>query len=283
MALIRYSLKRCKYLAVCIRASFCLLLCFPGGAAIAQSNTTTRYELLDSFNVKANEISVDNFGNYYVISDNQVLKFDRDGKYSERFEEVHNGKIGSLDVSNPFKILVYYPDFLKVVILDKFMTFLISYDFFSIGYQNVSAVGTSADGNFWFYDNVNYLLKKIDVSGNVQLQSQPLNQLTDKIINPNFILEKNGQVFMNDPDAGILVFDNFGAYYKTIPIKGLHKFHILQEQIVYYQDNKLRSYNPLTFEARMISLPDSNGVVEAVIEKQRIAILKSDHVDFYRY
>lgn len=248
-----------------------------------QGVINNRYVLLDSFPVKANSITVDNFSNFYAVGDNQILKFDRDGKFLVRFEEVKNGKIGSVDVSNPFKLLVYYPDFMNAIVLDKFLTYLLSYSFFDQGYQSVTAVGSSADGYLWFYDATDYTLKKIDATGNVQLKSQPVNQLTDKIITPNFIVEKNGQVFVNDPTVGILVFDNFGAYYKTIPIKGLQKFHILQEQIIYYQDDKLRSYNPVTFDARMISLPDTIGVMQAVIEKNRIAILKADRIDFYRY
>jgi hypothetical protein len=249
----------------------------------SQGIIDNKYVFIDSYPVKANSVSVDNFGNFYVASDNQILKFDRDGNYQVRFEEVNNGKIGSIDVSNPFKMVVFYPDFMKAVVLDKFLTFLVAYNFFDLGYTNVTAVGSSADGYLWFYDAVDYRLKKIDASGNVQLQSQPVNQLINKIIYPNFIIEKNGQVFLNDTANGILVFDNFGAYYKTIPIKGLQKFHILQETIVYYQNNKLRSYNPVTFDAKMISLPDSIGVIQAVIDKQRIGLLKSDRIEFFKY
>ena len=260
----------------------CAILC--GLCSVAQQGViNNKYALIDSYPVKANSISVDNFSNFYAVGDNQILKFDRDGKFMVRFEEVKNGKIGSVDVTNPFKLLVYYPDFMNAVILDKFLTYLVSYSFFDLGYQSVTAVGSSADGYLWFYDATDYTLKKIDATGNVQLKSQPVNQLIDKVISPNFILEKNGQVFVNDPTLGILVFDNFGAYYKTIPIKGLQKFHILQEQVIYYQDDKLRSYNPVTFDAKMISLPDTTNVLQAVIEKNRIAILKSDRIDFYRY
>ena len=264
---------------VCILLFTVLSSLFSG----AQSVIDNKYVFLDSFQVKANSVSVDNFGNFYVTSDNQILKFDKDGAYQVRFEEVKNGKIGSIDVTNPFKLIVYCPDFMKAILLDKFLTYLVSYDFFSLGYTDVTAVGSSADGFLWFYDATDFRLKKIDVTGNVQLQSQPVNQLINRVITPNFILEKNGQVYVNDTATGILVFDNFGAYYKTIPIHGLQKFHILQEQIVYYQDDKLRSYNPVTFEARMISLPDTIGIRQAVIEKERIAVLKKDRIDFYKY
>jgi hypothetical protein len=257
------------------------ILLFVFAAQMARSQA--HYSFLDSFSVKALAATVDNFGNNYVWNDNTILKFDRDGRFLVRYEEVKNGKIGSVDVTNPMKVVIYYPDFMTVVVLDKYLTFLTSYSFFDLGYQSVTAVGSSSDGYFWFYDATEYTLKKIDATGNVQLKSQPVNQLTGSIITPNFLLEKNGQVFVNDPAAGIFVFDNFGAYYKTIPIKGLQKFHVMQDQIIYYQDDKLRSYNPITFEAKMISLPDTSGVIQAVIERNRITLLKGDRVDFYRY
>jgi len=266
-----------------IKIVFTLFLVVYSVFSSGQAVIDNKYAMIGTYPVKANSVSVDNFGNFYVTSDNQIVKFDRDGNYQVKFEEVKQGSIGSIDVTNPFKLIVYYPDFMKAIVLDKFLTFLVSYNFFDLGYTNVTAVGSSADGYLWFYDATDFRLKKIDVTGNVQLQSQPINQLIDRVINPNFIIEKNGQVYVNDTATGILVFDNFGAYYKTIPILGLQKFHILQEQIVYFQDGKLRSYNPVTFDAKMISLPDTIGTIQAVIDKQRIAILKKDRIDFYKY
>ena len=97
------------------------------------------------------------------------------------------------------------------------------------------------------------------------------------------MMERNGQIYVNDSAIGVLVFDNFGAYYKTIPIHGLRKFQVLQEQVVYFEGGKLKSYNPVTFEAKMITLPDSTHVVQAVIERERITVLKKEVVDFYKY
>jgi hypothetical protein len=266
-----------------IRICLCLLSLVSHLTSHSQGIISNNYAFIDSYPVKANAVSVDNFGNFYVVCENQVLKFDKDGVYQVRFEEVKQGRIGSIDVTNPFKLIIYYPDFMKAIVLDKFLTFLVSYNFFDLGYTDITAVGSSADGYLWFYDATDFRLKKIDVTGNVQLQSQPVNQLIDRVITPNFILEKNGQVYVNDTASGILVFDNFGAYYKTIPIRGLEKFHILQEQIVYFQEGKLRSYNPVTFDAKMISLPDTIGTIQAVISKERIAVLKKDRIDFYKY
>ena len=243
-----------------------------------------KYALISSYPVKKiNSLSVDNFGNFYAVGDNQIAKFDKLGAPLQTYEEVKYGKIGSIDISNPMKITVYYPDFMQAVLLDRFLAYFTTYNFFNLGYQNVTAVGSSSDGFLWFYDNISFTLKKIDETGKVQLQSQPVNQLINTVITPNFIMEKNGQVYVNDPVVGVLVFDNFGAYYKTIPIKGLPRFQIFQEHIIYSEDGKLKSYDPVTFDGKMITLPDTIGIKQAVIEKERIGILHSDRIDFYKY
>lgn len=261
------------------KALVAVLFILTGAVVSAQAT----YTQIGSYPVKANSVSVDNFGNFYAIGDNQIIKFDRMGNKFQIYQEVKYGKIGAVDISNPMKIVVYYPDFMQAVLLDRFLAYFTTYNFFDLGYQNVTAVGMSSDGFLWFYDNLNFTLKKVDQTGKVQLQSQPVNQLIHTVITPNFIMEKSGQVYVNDPTVGVLVFDNFGAYYKTIPIKGLQRFQIFQEQIVYFEGGKLKSYNPVTFDARQISLPDSTGVKEAVIEKERLGILHTDSVAFYMY
>ena len=262
--------------------SFFMSLCLVH-SSFSLFSQANNYKLINSYETKVNYVNVDNFGNVYGVGDNQLVKLDKEGKFQQRYEEVKYGKIGSVDVSNPMKITVYYPDFMTAVVLDKFLSPLVTYSFFDLGYQTVTAASSSSDGYLWFYDNVSFTLKKIDETGKVKTQSQPVNQLIDKIISPSFIVEKNGQVYVNDTMVGILMFDNFGAYSKTIPIHGLQKIQVLQDQIVYFQDKKLKSYNIITFDTKMVTLPDSNGVISAAIEKERIALLKADKIDIYKY
>lgn len=243
----------------------------------------TTYTLLATYESKANLVAVDQFGNFYVVADNRIEKFSPDGKFLYRYEEYRYGKFGMLDVTNPMKLLIYYPDFLTVTTLDRFLAPITTYNFFQLGYQNITAVASSADNRLWFYDNVDFKLKKIDETGKLYRVSQPLNIITGYAPLPNFIIEKDNKVYVNDPEVGILLFDIFGGYSKTIPIKGLKKFQVLKEQIIYFEDNRLHSYNPVTFEDNNLSLPDTTEVIQAVLEKDRLGILKKQRVDFYRY
>lgn len=243
----------------------------------------TSFNLITSVDTKATTIAVDNFGNYYLAESNKVSKYSPDGKFLYPYEEFKYSKIGSIDVTNPMKLLVYYPDFMTAVTTDRFLSPLNVYNFFQLGYQNVSAIASAADGRIWFYDNVEFKLKKIDEAGNLIRESQPLNIILDKVPNPNFMVERDNMVYMNDPALGILVFDIFGAYVKTIPLKNLSKFQVLQEQLVYFEEKQLRSYNPKTFEMKSLNLPDTTGVTQAVLEKERMGVLKNGKAEFYRY
>ena len=241
------------------------------------------FSLINSYETKANLLTVDNFSNFYSASDNGVIKFSPDGKFICRYEEFKYGKVGMVDATNPMKLLVFYPDFMTVAILDRFLSPLNTYNFFQMGYQNVSAVASSTDGRIWFYDNIEFKLKKIDETGKIFRESQQLNVILEETPNPNFMVEKDNMLYMNDPNIGILVFDVFGSYSKTIPLKGLKKFQVLQEQIVFFDGIQLNSYSSSTLELKSLALPDTIGVSLAVLEKDRLGVMKTDKVDFYKY
>lgn len=245
--------------------------------------SATNFSLINTYNTKANSMAIDNFGSFYTASNNSVLKFSADGKFLYRYEEFKYGKIGMIDVTNPMKMLVFYPDFMTVVTVDRYLAPINTYNFFELGYQNVSAVASSSDGRIWFYDNIDFRLKKIDEGGKIFRESQQLNIVLEEAPNPNFMIERDNKVYVNDSALGVLVFDIFGSYEKTIPVKGLRKFQILQDQIVYFEDNQLSSYNSFTLERKTLTLPDTVEISSAVLEKNRLGIMKKERVDFYTY
>lgn len=262
------------------RIVFILLLAV---CSIAIFVSATSYTLINTYETKANLAAIDNFGSFYSASNNGVIKYNNEGTFICRYEEFKYGKIGMINVTNPMKVLVYYPDFMTVITLDKFLSPLNTYNFFDLGYQNVSAVASSIDGQIWFYDNIDFKLKKIDETGKIYRESQPLNVVLGQTPNPNFMMERDNLLYMNDPAIGILVFDMFGSYSKTIPLKGLSRFQVLQDQIIYFDSLQLHAYNTFTLELKSLSLPDTSGVTLAVLDKNRMAVLKKDKIDFYRY
>lgn len=122
----------CVYVFTCLRvyvnttkAAFALSVVF------SLSSMVSYFSLLNSYETKANILAVDNFSSFYSASNNSVLKFSNEGKFLYRYEEFNYGKIGMIDVSNPMKMMVFYPDFMTVVTLDKFLSPLTTYNFFN--------------------------------------------------------------------------------------------------------------------------------------------------------
>lgn len=245
--------------------------------------SATSFTFLDTYPGQFNILAIDQLGNFYAAGGTKLFKFSAEGKFLYPYEEHRYGDIGMVDVNNPLKALVFYPDFLTVVTLDNFLSPLTTYNFFNLGYQSISAVASSTDGHLWFYDNTDFKLKKIDELGTVYLQSQPLNLVLQQTINPNFITERETKVYMNDPDIGIIVFDPFGSYEKTVPIKGLQRFQVMQDEIIYFDNRQMNSFNMVTLDLKSLTIPDSIGVLGATIGKNQLGILKKDKVDFYRY
>ena len=250
--------------------------------AFSLSFSQDSFKKIATHKVDGELLAIDKFSNCYAAGNNSLLKFSSDGELLFPYEEFRYGKMGSIDVTNPLKIVVFFPDVMKAVILDKFLSPLTVYDFLQLGYPAVSAVCGSTDGRIWFYDNVNMQLKKIDETGRILREGQRMNtQLSTPPI-PNFLLEYENLVFMNDSTQGIFVFDVFGSYKKLIPIKGLTSFQAFENTLIYFNDKQLVAYNLQTLQSVVLSVPsDENNLKRAAIGKNIILVSEQQKIEIY--
>jgi hypothetical protein len=185
-------------------------------------------------------------------------------------------------VNNPLKILVYYADYSTIITLDNTLSQTGRINLLQLGSNQVSAACVALDNNIWIYDAVLFKLRKIDGNMNVLMESEDLNALIGKPIRANFLMEKDNFLYVNDPEAGILIFDSYGSYVKTVPLLGLRDFQKVQDQLVFFKDGKLYSYHLLTFITEEIILPETD-CVNVSIEKDRLFVLKKDLLNIYAY
>jgi hypothetical protein len=91
------------------------------------------------------DAAMDNLDNLYIISSGgQIKKYNSAGDSVAVFNQVKNsGKLFSLDVSNPLKLLLFYKDFSTVVVLDRFLAKVTSVDLRRVGILQPGAVGLS--------------------------------------------------------------------------------------------------------------------------------------------
>jgi hypothetical protein len=77
------------------------------------------WQTLHCIKVKSAFFTTDNIGNIYTVNGDQISKFSPNGDLLKIYSNKKLGKISSVDASNPLRIVVYYKDFARVVLLDS--------------------------------------------------------------------------------------------------------------------------------------------------------------------
>jgi len=250
------------------------------------------YIFLFELSQNAKQFTTDKLQNIYILGEkNEIIKFTPEGKEQFRYPNTTIGEPDYLDATNPFNLLLYFSDFQNVVTLDRTLNLAGEINLQQLGFFRVNALGMAGDGNLWVYDEVEFRLKKIGQDGRVILQSGDLGLELQKSISPNFLLERNQQVFLNDPKLGVLVFDVFGRYLKTLPLMDLSEFQVVGDELVFMEKGQLQSFHLKALLQSPLRLPVSENGEEEVqsaekrvrVEKDRLYILDEGRLKVYRF
>ncbi len=207
----------------------------------------------------ADEVSfykVDRIGNvYFVDARNNLTKYEPNIQRYTRFADLRSGKISSIDVSNPLRVIVFYADQAVVKFLDVNLTEINSFQIRNSYPEGwISLVATSNNNGLWMYDNLNRKLLKLGEQLNTLFISSDLYLVLSKKINPTEIIEYADQLYLSDSLYGVFVFDLFGGYKKTLAIYPSKILQIDNDKILFeknsqwlsYSDFKTDTLNPIT-------------------------------------
>ncbi len=135
---------------------------------------------------------------------------------------------------------------------------------------------SSVQNHFWFYDAMNFSLTRMNENLSQAATTGNLSQILRIDLNPNYMVEFANRVYLNNPESGILVFDIFGTYIKTIPVKGLKRFQVFETTVVYFVDNKLHRYNTRDYTETEIELPKK--CCQTCDFQEQVAVLTGDNI-----
>ena len=246
--------------------------------------TQPDFILEKEYDIKADFISSDQLGNFYIIKNSELIKINADNNQTLRYSNNLFGKISSIDPSDPFRILVFNKDFNKIVFLDKNLTEIASPILLDkLGYFNISVVCQSINGGFWIFDqNLNELIY-FDKKLNLQKKSSQLSSLfdTNKEISGVFMIEKNDYIYLGIKDEGVLLFDIYGTYLKTFPITDINSFQVIDDIIIYSNKGQLILYNTQNFNTELIDLPIDN-CINSRIEHKKVFLQTTEKLIVYQ-
>ncbi len=159
------------------------------------------------------------------------------------------------------RLLVFYKNFLQIVFLDNTLSLAgepISLD--KLELQQTQFACSSYNSSMWLYDQQNLELVRINQNFEKIVRTGNLSMLLNTNLRPNYLLENDNKVYLNNPSTGILVFDIYGTYYKTIPIKNLNQFQPINDWIYYTTDKKIKADNIKTTEQKEFEIPTTDFI-----------------------
>ncbi len=242
------------------------------------------YTLIKSIPINATFLTTDHFSNCYIITENQLNIYDSMGKYIANYSDKTLGELTSIDATNPMKLQLFYRDFRKIITLDNKLAYTTSIKLNDLDIQQPIVICNSYNNALWIYDQQDFQLKRIESSLQISQQSGNISQTLGYNIKPTSMLEDNKWLYMNNPETGILVFDYYGSYYKTIPIKNIVSFQIIENKLVYYKENSFMSYDMHSFLEQAITMPKAaTPLLYPRIEKQRYYSLEKSQVELFSF
>lgn len=229
------------------------------------------YNKLARINVDNDFFTTDPLGNVYLIKNNIISKYDNEGNFKNSYSNSISGNVSIADVSDPLRIMLFYSDFNQIIFLDKTLSLLgdpINLDEFGI--DQTGYVCSSPNDGFWIYDKQREAILYFDKDLEIRQQTTKISNLVDYETEPGFIIVKNNMVFLLIPGTGILIFDNFGSYFKTLNIKDINSFQVFENQIVFYKNQQLLFYNYIINESNEINLPVISNLRNVRLENKNI-------------
>lgn len=234
----------------------------------SQRNYTTKQ--IASIEKEAEFISTDRLGNLYIAKENFLWMYNKDGDSLYAFNSKRYGTISSIDCSDPYKVLVFFRNYGFILFLDNYLSENGDpLDLQELGFDQVTQACHSRENGFWVFDQMRQRIYHLNDNFKVTHESVNFMQWFGKRLNPTFMIEYNNQLFVNIPEEGIFVFDHFGTYLKTIPLKNLKEPQVIDGNINFVENNQFCQYQRKSME-KACSTFDLDTLIQARIEKGRL-------------
>lgn len=253
--------------------------------SFAQSPAKDSFLLVKTYTGDIADVAMDNLDNLFIVSSTgQIKKLNAAGDSVGVYNEVRNyGRLYSLDVSNPLKLLLFYKDFSTLVILDRFLANEATLDFKRFNIFNPSAIGNSYDNKIWVFDEYDNKLKKMDEQGNKLLETADFRTVFNQSIAPQKIINDNGLVYLADTANGVFVFDNYGSFKKKIPVKNWQTIAIVNNNIISANNELITLFNSSTQLQAQQKIPFFKPYVRSFITPSKLINFSNSSVQVYQY
>ena len=171
--------------------------------------------------------------NTFKVENNVLIKEENNNKVYQ-YQNNQFGEISSVDVSNPFQILVFFKIFNQCVVLDEKLSPIstIKFKHFNI---YASVICSSSNNGIWIYDDIVRRLIYFDKETN-EITFHKYFQINDQAL---FIFEQDNYIFLGT-SANLFVFNRFCVKLKKYDFK--YNTHLIIQNRIIIKNNDGASY-----------------------------------------
>jgi hypothetical protein len=225
--------------------------------------------------------TTDEIGNSYAISGDEVILFNAQGKEMARNSIKTLGRIHAIDAFYSLKPLLFSREQGLVAMLDNTLSLQTTLDLSRGGYPQVTLACASVQNAYWLFDDREMALVRVDAQLRKLADTGRLDQLLGMAVRPAAMLEFENWLYVNVPGEGILVFDLFGTYARTIPLKDVAGFEVRGNMLHALTPTAHLMYDMRSFAVDTLPLPNERPVLGLRVERGRAYLLDAQGITVF--
>lgn len=211
-------------------------------------------------NKRIDQVSIDRKNNIY-ITDRQgnIESISEAGDPLTIYSPSLPARVHLIESWQGMKTFVFYKDRQEFLLLDRFLnpTGTEKLERNVIGFARLAAIAN--DNNIWIIDDSDFSLKKYHLHTR---NTSIINLLNTILPEDNydfvFMKEYQNQLFIADPGKGIFIFDNLGNFIKSIPVRNVHQFNFINDELYFIEKNTLYMIHLYTSVQKEVRFPENN-------------------------
>ena len=168
---------------------------------------------LDTLDIPSKKFQVDALENVYAMTDDYIEVLRRQDGRTFRSSFLEYGSNYLLDLTNPLKPFLFYPDQGIALFLDNMLSFQgETVRWQEMGFEQIELMAGSRGDHFWLWDGLSNELIRVNKQLQVQQRTGELSARLGMVIRPIQIMECGDDVCVVTESGDVLVLDLFGAY-----------------------------------------------------------------------
>jgi len=214
-------------------------------------------------------VHVDAMGSIWLIKENSVNRVDHNGNHLGSYKNLLLGKPTSLDVSDPFRILVFYKESQNILLLNNDANIIGQpVNLNELGLGEIILACRSTRGGVWLYHRVSAEFVRLDQRLVSVVQRIPFSSI-DNNSHPNHILQEDGVLFAGMNNKMIYRIDEYGTILPKLEIPYENTFRIQNDKLLAFHNNQTIGY--------YLKNPEANPV-KYDCPCQALAVILNNHL-----